>query len=342
MAVSGGAGEKKRLNLSFLRQWRRLYAVLVSGLLALALASVINGWAAFVPAQLVLNRQDALGQELPVQEPLPGPLLLVSPHPDDETLGAGGILQDAVQRHQDVYVVFMTSGDGFPWTPAFVSRWWDGGAGMRAFGERRMGESRAATAALGLKPDHVFFLGFPDRGMSHLEGANLYAPYSSPSTRVAAVPYADAFRPGAEYTGREVARELKEIIARVKPGVILTTSVLDHHADHRATAHFVAHAADDAGVRVFFFPVHAGAEWPLPKGNHPDLGLYPPRPQEQGGQWRRYPLTEAEIEGKSNAVRAYRSQTLIIGRYMWAFVRRNELLRPAEASPDPGAAGDEQ
>lgn len=331
------APPRKRLNLSLLRRWRRLYALLLGGMLALAAASAINGWSAFVPAQLVLDEQAELGKTLPAQAPLPGPLLLVSPHPDDETLGAAGMLQDAVARGREVYVVFMTSGDGFPWTPAYLSRLWDGGAGMRAFGERRMEESRLATSVLGLPHDHVYFLGFPDRGLARLEGPNLYAPLTTATTGVSAVPYSAAYRPGAPYTGREVLRELRGIVARVKPQLILTTSVLDHHPDHRATAHFTALAAEGSHARVFFFPVHNGIEWPIPKGYHPDLGLFPPVPQEQGGQWRRYPLSDSQIAVKADAVRVYRSQTLVIGRYMWAFVRRNELLRPAEASPPAGA-----
>lgn len=323
---------KKRLHLGWLRQWRGPYFLLVGFMLALASASVINGWQAFVPAQLVTSDQVTLGEELPVQSPLQGPVLVVSPHPDDETLGAGGMIQDLLRRGQQVYVVFMTAGDAFPWTPAYLSRWWDGGAGMRAYGQHRIQEARTAVQVLGLPESHVFFLGFPDRGLSRLEGRFLYSAYRSASTHASAVPYSEAMRPGAAYTGREVARQLRNIMREVHPKVVLTTSVLDRHPDHRATAHFVAHAADEVGAQVYFFPVHAGVEWPIPKGYHPDLGLYPPAPQEQGGQWRRYPLVESQIEVKGDAVKQYRSQTLIIGRYMWAFVRRNELLRSAEAA----------
>lgn len=328
----GESGVRKRLNLSVLRQWRRVYAGVLGGMVALASASVINGWAAFIPAQVVLNRQDALGQSLPVQAGVPGPVLVLSPHPDDETLGAAGLIQDALGRGQAVWVAFMTSGDAFPWTPAYVSRAWDGGAGMRAFGERRMAEARVAAAHLGVPADHVVFLGFPDRGLTRMENGFLTAALRSPSTRVNRVPYAEAFVPGAPYSGQQVARELRALARVVRPQVILTTSVLDHHPDHRATAHFAVRLADEVGARVFFFPVHDGLEWPVPKGHHPDLGLYPPRAQELGGTWRRFPLTEAQEAVKAEAVGAYRSQTLVIGRFMWAFVRRNELLRPAESS----------
>ncbi len=325
---------RKRLNLGLLRQWQRAYSWLLLVMLGLALASAINGWRAFVPAQLVLSRQDALGQALPVQPPLRGPVLVLSPHPDDETLGAGGLINEALGRGQEVWVVFMTSGDGFPWTPGYVARWWDGGAAMRAYGLRRMEEARSATAQLGVPADHVVFLGFPDRGLTRMENQFLTTPYTSASTHTGRVPYPGTLQPGAPYTGREVARELRRLAGQIHPRVILTTSVLDHHPDHRATAHAAVRLADEVGAQVYFFPVHDGLEWPVPKGHHPDLGLYPPRAQEQGGTWRRFPLTLAQQDAKASAVGEYRSQTLVLGRFMWAFVRRNELLRPAEASPD--------
>lgn len=303
-------------------------------MVALATASAINGWKSFVPAQMVLDRQDMLGEELPIQPPLNGPILVLSPHPDDETLGAGGMIQEALGRGQEVWVVFMTNGDAFPWTPAYVERYWDGGAAMRAYGERRMDEAKSATAQLGVPADRVLFLGFPDRGLTRMENQFLTTPYTSTSTKVSKVPYAGTYRPDAEYTGRQVARELRRIAQQIHPKVILTTSVLDHHPDHRATAHYAVRLADDLNAKVYFFPVHDGVEWPVPKGHHPDLGLYPPRAQEQGGMWRRFPLTQDQQDGKANAVSEYRSQTLVLGRFMWAFVRRNELLRPAEVSAD--------
>src|SRR5947199_5205110 len=41
-------------------------------------------------------------------------LLVVAPHPDDGTLGAGGLIQRVLRAGGAVKVVFMTSGDGFP------------------------------------------------------------------------------------------------------------------------------------------------------------------------------------------------------------------------------------
>ena len=41
-------------------------------------------------------------------------LMVFSPHPDDETLGAGGLIQWVLRMGGKVKVVFMTNGDGFP------------------------------------------------------------------------------------------------------------------------------------------------------------------------------------------------------------------------------------
>ena len=40
-------------------------------------------------------------------------LLVIAPHPDDETLGAGGLIQRVVSAHATVRVVLVTAGDGY-------------------------------------------------------------------------------------------------------------------------------------------------------------------------------------------------------------------------------------
>jgi len=40
-------------------------------------------------------------------------ILILAPHPDDETLGCGGTIQKALLQGKTVKVVFLTSGDSF-------------------------------------------------------------------------------------------------------------------------------------------------------------------------------------------------------------------------------------
>jgi LmbE family N-acetylglucosaminyl deacetylase len=49
-------------------------------------------------------------------------LLVVAPHPDDETLGAGGLLQRAAARGAAVRLCYATSGENNPWAQAAFER----------------------------------------------------------------------------------------------------------------------------------------------------------------------------------------------------------------------------
>src|SRR5262252_5690722 len=49
-------------------------------------------------------------------------LMVFAPHPDDETLGCAGILQQTLKRGHRVKVVIFTSGDGFPAAASLVVR----------------------------------------------------------------------------------------------------------------------------------------------------------------------------------------------------------------------------
>src|SRR5882672_4081150 len=45
---------------------------------------------------------------------LPVDLLVFAPHPDDEVICAGGLIQQAVAAKKSVRIVFVTSGDAYP------------------------------------------------------------------------------------------------------------------------------------------------------------------------------------------------------------------------------------
>src|SRR5437868_4865012 len=49
-------------------------------------------------------------------------VLVLAPHPDDESLAAAGLLEKAVGAHAKIRVVFATNGEANPWAQRFVER----------------------------------------------------------------------------------------------------------------------------------------------------------------------------------------------------------------------------
>ena len=46
-------------------------------------------------------------------------ILVLAPHPDDELLGAAGLLLEAEEKGVEAKIVIATNGDGYPWAARF-------------------------------------------------------------------------------------------------------------------------------------------------------------------------------------------------------------------------------
>lgn len=225
----------------------------------------------------------------------------------------------------------MTSGDGFEFDAALLGRQLDPAqAALIRLGERRTQEARSAARALGVPPDHLFFLGYPDGGLLHLFLENYAAPYTSPTTGLSSVPRNGTLAPGSAYTGQNFERDVGRVVARVKPDVVLAPAPQDAHPDHRATSYVALRLLAEQGAanKLRFWVVHGGLEWPLPKGLHPGAPLTLP-PGAAGLAWQRLDLTPDQVQLKVRAIRVYTTQTRVMNRFLLAFARRNELLSGA-------------
>jgi len=77
-------------------------------------------------------------------------LMVVAPHPDDESLAAGGLIQRALAKGARVHIVFVTDGDNNPWPQRVLEhRLFIGAAQRERWGERRRLEARHALRELG-------------------------------------------------------------------------------------------------------------------------------------------------------------------------------------------------
>jgi LmbE family N-acetylglucosaminyl deacetylase len=83
--------------------------------------------------------------------------LILAPHPDDETLGCGGLIAACCQAGIVPRVAILTDGaashpGSLTYPPARLAA-------------VREAEARTALGILGLPPEHIMFLRFPDAGM---------------------------------------------------------------------------------------------------------------------------------------------------------------------------------
>ncbi len=263
-------------------------------------------------------------------------LMIFSPHPDDESLGAAGLIQRVLKEGGKVKVVFMTNGDGFPEgveREDHISH--PTAKDYRRYGAERRGEALNAVTTLGMKRREVIFLGFPDGGLSYLRLqflAGLPA-YKSPFTLENRPAPSEIIIPRTDYTGHDLIREIDRVMAVFRPNLLATTPPQDEHPDHSATYFFVKEALTQVSKknphikpRVLAFLIHFG-QWPIDQGAGTGSHLNPPEGfTEKGIRWASLPLTLEESVTKRKAIMEYRTQMLVMGRYLLSFARSNELF----------------
>ena len=159
-----------------------------------------------------------------LDEIAPGTCLILAPHPDDESLGCGGLIAMASACGRPPVIVAVTDGAGsHPNSHSYPP------ARLRA---TRAAELLDAAAILGVGADHVHFLNLPDAR--------------------------------APLAGPEFDAAVAAIVALVRCHGITTIFAswrCDPHGDHVATAVLGEAVAQAAAVRLAFYPVWG---WLLP------------------------------------------------------------------------------
>ncbi len=265
-------------------------------------------------------------------------VLVISPHCDDETLGAGGFIADCRKAGVPVTIAFLTNGDGFrvaaSRTLGEVSVSPDD---FVRFAQKRQDESLNADRELGVAEKNVVFMGYPDRGLQPMWETNWdeKSPFRSAYTGHTRCPYARAYKPKAVYCGASLLHDLAGLMETVRPTDILVTHPADDHPDHSAASAFADAAlttcklrgdnwAQDARLRYFI--VHRG-DWPLPQGSHPNKPLTPPPGlMARDTRWSAYTVSKAGGYAKNRALARYESQMGVSGRFLVSFERTNELF----------------
>lgn len=134
-------------------------------------------------------------------------VLVVAPHPDDESIATGGLLQVARAAGAACRVLLVTDGDNNPWPQRWQEKRWRIGPAERArWGARRRSEALAALQLLGLARADVRCFGLPDLGLT------------------------DALMCGKP----DVVALLHAQIEQFKPTRLILPALEDRHPDHNA------------------------------------------------------------------------------------------------------------
>ncbi|MFK7602004.1 PIG-L deacetylase family protein [Deinococcus sp. SM5_A1] len=142
---------------------------------------------------------------------LPGPVWIVSPHPDDEALGCAALIAALTALGREVHALLVTDG-GFshPHSPSYP---------RARLAQIRLAEWRAGLATLGVPEARTHALGLPDGALDQVEPATM---------------------------GREVG----QMFADAPPATLLLPWRRDPHPDHRAAWGPVWEVAPPAARRL--------------------------------------------------------------------------------------------
>ncbi len=250
--------------------------------------------------------------------PIPTTVIIFAPHPDDETFCCATVIQNALAAGQKIHVVIFTNGDGFPDAASALS-----GKPVSALGPQdyldlarvRQNETLSTAKILGLRPDDVTFLGYPDAGLDKVYETTGEEPYRQQFTEkdetygpVSADYHSQEHGTPASYQRQSVLDDVIEIIQQLKPETIYAPHVVETHLDHRAAYWFVRDAIQALGYqgKLYTYVIHASS-YPCPK----ELICPPPVQVTPGGE-------QADVKFKALVV--YRSQ-------VWQFFDNEASLK---------------
>lgn len=256
-------------------------------------------------------------------------VLLIAPHPDDETLAPGGLVSELRAKGSRVRVVVLTSGDGYEPAAGVLATGSLTPEVFRELGRLRHTESDSALAIFGVPPEDRIFLCYGDGSLSTLWDSGWdQGPPRRAVNGATAAPYDYAWQPGRDYCGACIVDDLEAMVAECRPTSVVYPDASDTHQDHRATNAFVEYALANASYEGdrYTYLVHFG-RYPYPWAHLPAAYLRPPSELlDVGTRWWSLPLTERAETAKTNAVALFRSQLRLANTNLPAFIRRNELF----------------
>jgi LmbE family N-acetylglucosaminyl deacetylase len=153
-----------------------------------------------------------------------GRVLIIAPHPDDDVISAGGLIQRTLAEGGEIRVLFLTNGESNPWPQrAQLRKWRITASDREGWAAVRATEAVAGLQLLGAPGGCAHFLRFPDQQLSSMA------------------------RRGDDEVRTAIADHAKDF----QPSIAIVPSFFDFHSDHRAAAYFAHRAIDPQIIATY-------------------------------------------------------------------------------------------
>lgn len=255
--------------------------------------------------------------------------MILAPHQDDEILGCCYYIHQAIEKGNDVAVVFATNGDHHG----------------KEIAKIRYQESLSALRHLGLNANNIFYLGYGDTGMSFTKSFLMNLFLASPSNVFLSSCENQTYHPAGLQTVRQMAtgkqgcyskenftQDLNYIINYFSPNEILCTSENDLHGDHCALRLFLKEIKLPANSEVHEYIIHSQNDSIWPNRNKTSFMRPDCVPENKWKQRISIMAPEALQDKKRKALQSFLSQqsTDFFKEYFERFVKEEEIFFPCK------------
>jgi len=263
-------------------------------------------------------------------------ILVIAPHPDDEALGLGGMIQSVLAMKAKIKIVYLTHGEAnevsalfYKKKPLLLK------SDFLKNGATRKKEAVEAMSFLGLKMEDLIFFGYPDGGIlniwvKHWGNAK---PFRSLLTRINKVSHREDFSYGHTYKGDNIVHDFEKVLLAFGPTHIFVTAPFDLNSDHQAAFLFLKVALLNLSEQlkpappIHYYLIHAH-QWPSPKGRLLSEPLTAPDRTHLKNQiqWNAYAVPVERVTKKEELILKYKSQIAYKKNFLLSFARTNELF----------------
>lgn len=233
--------------------------------------------------------------------------IYLSPHYDDAALSCGGAIQQQVQASQSVLVITLCAAappTDQPLSP-FAQRLHQAWGDFAEMVATRRAEDEAAMSILGVEARRLNFTdciyrGQPAQGEWYYhEVEDLFGPIHPLDLKLST----------------EMAKSITDVVAFDQETIIYAPLTVGNHVDHQLT-HATAWQLCEQGWSVVFYEdyPYVAPDYPFTRSENHSYTLEATLAAKV--QWRWQPhlrfLSEADLAGKIDSIRAYRSQLEIL------------------------------